>query len=192
MTNLTGSGIGPALRPLPPSGFNASWQTPTFYRSVFSLAAFGLPLRDTFMDMRGWGKGFVVLNGFNLGRFWYLGPEFSLYVPAGVLLPGDNEIIVFEADGVGAGCGQGAQGEPDGYWPPGTAGGEGGGAAAAALNAVAGSGVRARLEARRRGSASLRPPPLRTVGGCPGDLPLAPNGVPFVTLREVPVRDLPT
>ena len=69
MTNLSGAVLGPVLQPLPAAGWNASWATPTFYRATFSAAPFGPILRDTFLDMRGWGKGFVVLNGFNLGRF---------------------------------------------------------------------------------------------------------------------------
>lgn len=149
MTNVTGAALGPALQPIPQTGFNASWSTPTFYRATFSLSSYESPLRDTFLDMRGWGKGFVVLNGFNLGRYWYLGPEFSLYVPAGVLLQDMNELLVFEADGLGAGCGAGARGEEP---------------------------------------ASSR----HSLGGCPEQLPfVAGASSPYITFREVPVRDLP-
>jgi len=48
------------------------------------------------MSMRGWSRGFVWLNGFNLGRFWNIGPQFSLYVPANVLRKGNNTIVIFE------------------------------------------------------------------------------------------------
>ncbi len=30
---------------------------------------------DTFVELEGWGKGCVFLNGFNLGRFWEIGPQ---------------------------------------------------------------------------------------------------------------------
>ena len=55
---------------------------------------------DTFMYLNNFKKGFVVINGFNLGRYWEIGPQRSLYVPASVLKEGKNEIIVFEGDGL--------------------------------------------------------------------------------------------
>ena len=39
-----------------------------------------------------------MINGFNLGRFWEVGPQKTLYVPKGVLKQGENEIIIFESD----------------------------------------------------------------------------------------------
>jgi len=56
---------------------------------------------DTFLDLRGWGKGVVWVNGRNLGRFWRLGPQRTLYCPAPFLLQGRNEIVVFEIDDQG-------------------------------------------------------------------------------------------
>ena len=38
----------------------------------------------------------VWVNGFNLGRYWNLGPGNTLYVPAPVLRSGRNEIVVLE------------------------------------------------------------------------------------------------
>jgi len=54
---------------------------------------------DTFLSMEGWKKGVVFLNGFNLGRYWEIGPTKTLYVPAPLLRQGENEIIVFELEG---------------------------------------------------------------------------------------------
>ena len=54
---------------------------------------------DTFINMEGWGKGCVFLNGFNLGRFWEIGPQVSLYIPAPLLKDGENEIVIFETEG---------------------------------------------------------------------------------------------
>jgi beta-galactosidase len=54
---------------------------------------------DTFIDMTGWGKGAVFVNGFNLGRFWEVGPQYKLYVPAPLLKDGVNLIVVFETEG---------------------------------------------------------------------------------------------
>ena len=54
---------------------------------------------DTFLRLEGFTKGFVTVNGFNLGRYWDIGPTTTLYVPAPMLKNGRNEIIVFESDG---------------------------------------------------------------------------------------------
>lgn len=53
---------------------------------------------DTFIYLEGFKKGYVYLNGFNLGRYWELGPQKSLYVP-GSLLKKHNEIVVLELEG---------------------------------------------------------------------------------------------
>ena len=53
--------------------------------------------------MDGFKKGFVVVNGFNIGRFFNpVGPQKTLYIPAPVLKEGNNEIIVLESDGYDA------------------------------------------------------------------------------------------
>ena len=70
-------------------------QKPAFYRFEFLAEEKG----DTFVDMEGWGKGCVFINGFNLGRFWEIGPQKRLYLPAPLLKDGINEIIVFETEG---------------------------------------------------------------------------------------------
>lgn len=54
---------------------------------------------DTYLDMQKFGKGFVFVNGFNLGRFWEIGPMTTLYVPSQVLRPGANEVVVFTSEG---------------------------------------------------------------------------------------------
>jgi beta-galactosidase len=46
--------------------------------------------------MRGWGKGLVWVNGHNLGRYWSVGPQQSLFVPAPWLKTGSNEVIVLD------------------------------------------------------------------------------------------------
>lgn len=54
--------------------------------------------KDCFVDMKGFIKGFVVVNGFNIGRYWSRGPQRSLYLPAPILRE-DNEIIIVEQEG---------------------------------------------------------------------------------------------
>ncbi|RZC39773.1 beta-galactosidase-1-like protein 2 [Asbolus verrucosus] len=53
-------------------------------------------LQDTFVDMREWNTGIVIVNGFVLGRYMRLGPQQALYLPAPLLKRGENEIAVFE------------------------------------------------------------------------------------------------
>lgn len=85
------------LRDLSRLDFSKEWQdnAPAFYRFDFRLD----DAHDTYIDMMGYGKGAVFVNGHNLGRFWEVGPTTSLYVPHGFLKEGDNSIIVFETEG---------------------------------------------------------------------------------------------
>jgi len=59
-------------------------------------ASFARTTGDAFLDMRGWTKGAVWVNGHNLGRYWRIGPQQTLYVPGVWLKKGQNEIVVFE------------------------------------------------------------------------------------------------
>merc|ERR1712117_494156 len=43
-----------------------------------------------------WKHGAVFVNGFNIGRYYSVGPQKSLYIPGPLLKQGSNEIIVFE------------------------------------------------------------------------------------------------
>ncbi len=63
-----------------------------FFRGTFNL---GEPA-DTFIDMTNFMKGFVWVNGHNLGRYWEIGPQTRLFCPAPWLKKGANEIIVFD------------------------------------------------------------------------------------------------
>ena len=67
---------------------------PAFYRGTFVCDS----AADTFLDLRGWTKGAVWINGHNLGRYWYIGPQQTLYCPGVWLRKGRNELIVFEME----------------------------------------------------------------------------------------------
>ncbi|MBQ8554504.1 MAG: beta-galactosidase, partial [Clostridia bacterium] len=54
---------------------------------------------DTWLELPGWGKGTVMLNGFCLGRFWEIGPQKRLYIPAPLLKAGENELLIVETEG---------------------------------------------------------------------------------------------
>ena len=70
---------------------------PGFYRGTFTIDKVG----DTFVDMTGWGKGAVWVNGKSLGKFWGIGPQQTMYLPAPWLKKGENEIVVFEMEYTG-------------------------------------------------------------------------------------------
>ncbi|WP_329465737.1 glycoside hydrolase family 35 protein [Streptomyces sp. NBC_01431] len=51
------------------------------------------------LQLPGWGRGFVWVNGFCLGRYWWVGPQRVLHVPGPVLRAGVNEVWVLELEG---------------------------------------------------------------------------------------------
>jgi beta-galactosidase len=54
---------------------------------------------DTFLDLRPWSKGLVWVNGHNLGRFWNIGPQQTMYLPGPWLKPGPNEFVILDLFG---------------------------------------------------------------------------------------------
>ncbi len=65
---------------------------PVVYEGSFTLNTIG----DTFLNMENWGKGIVFVNGINLGRYWKIGPQQTLYLPGCFLKKGINKVVVFE------------------------------------------------------------------------------------------------
>ena len=63
-----------------------------FFRGAFTLDK----PADTFIDMTGYKKGVVWVNGHNLGRYWDIGPQTRLYCPAPFLKAGRNEVVVLD------------------------------------------------------------------------------------------------
>ena len=66
-----------------------------YYRGYFNLKKVG----DTFLNLENWGKGQVYVNGYAVGRHWYIGPQQTLYVPGCWLKKGKNEVIVLDVMG---------------------------------------------------------------------------------------------
>ena len=91
------------IRPLPLTDLSGlTWRPaektacPAFFRGCLRVDRVG----NTFVKLPGFTKGVVIVNGFNLGRYWNpVGPQQTLYLPGAVLKPGDNELIVFELEG---------------------------------------------------------------------------------------------
>lgn len=63
-----------------------------FFTGEFTLTETG----DTYLDMSGYSKGVVFVNGRLLGRYWNLGPQYRLYCPATWLKKGQNKIVVMD------------------------------------------------------------------------------------------------
>lgn len=69
---------------------------PCFYEATLMVDE----VADTFLKFENLTKGFIVVNGFNIGRYWNIGPQETLFIPSGLLKEGANEIIIFEQHGV--------------------------------------------------------------------------------------------
>jgi beta-galactosidase len=63
-----------------------------FATGTFELKQTG----DAFLDVSALGKGLIWINGYALGRFWNIGPQSTLYVPAPWLKQGRNDVVVFD------------------------------------------------------------------------------------------------
>ena len=63
-----------------------------FFRGTFTMET----PTDTYIDMTGYKKGVVWVNGHNLGRYWDIGPQHRLYAPATVLRAGRNDVVVLD------------------------------------------------------------------------------------------------
>lgn len=68
---------------------------PIFYHAKLTIDKIG----DTYFNCKGWHRGHILVNGYNIGRFWEVGPEFTIYVPAPVLRKGENDIVLFDQIG---------------------------------------------------------------------------------------------
>ena len=77
------------LEPIDPDGQE---NPPGNWRGTFAVGE----VADTFVDMRAFNKGIVWVNGKNLGRYWKIGPQQTLYLPGCWLKKGQNEIVVRE------------------------------------------------------------------------------------------------
>ncbi len=65
---------------------------PVLQKGSFELKTTG----DTYLDMSNFGKGIVWVNGHNLGKYWSIGPQQTLYLPVEWMHIGSNEIVVLD------------------------------------------------------------------------------------------------
>lgn len=74
---------------------------PSLYKGTFEVSS---EPKDTFLHMKSWTKGVVFINGHNLGRYWELGPQETLYLPSPWLRKGVNEVRSLEDTGFPSLC----------------------------------------------------------------------------------------
>ncbi|MCK8680512.1 glycoside hydrolase family 35 protein [Streptomyces lichenis] len=82
-------------------GGGAERGAPGLYRAAVEIGGDGVP-GDAWLELPGWVRGFVWVNGFCLGRYWEAGPQSALFVPGPVLIADRNEVWVLELEGAGA------------------------------------------------------------------------------------------
>jgi hypothetical protein len=52
--------------------------------------------KGIYVLLNNWNKGIIFINGFNLGRYWKIGPLKTIFIPHFLLYDGINELIIFE------------------------------------------------------------------------------------------------
>ncbi|CAL5869270.1 uncharacterized protein PFLUO_LOCUS3498 [Penicillium psychrofluorescens] len=70
---------------------------PVFFTGSFDVDTVG----DTYLELPGWTKGVVWVNGINLGRYWIVGPQQTLYLPGVYLRKNRNKITVLALEPTG-------------------------------------------------------------------------------------------
>lgn len=70
---------------------------PSFYRTLFNSDG----SKDYYLNTKLWSKGVAFVNNFNLGRYWSVGPQQTLYLPAAVMNSGQNKLIMLELEKAG-------------------------------------------------------------------------------------------
>lgn len=68
---------------------------PCFYQSEMTVSK----PADTYLDTRSLHKGQLWVGTHNLGRFWSVGPQYTLYVPGVWLQRGTTAVTVFDLQG---------------------------------------------------------------------------------------------
>ena len=87
---LTDGWVGSLTRALDSAG--SAGEPGAFFRGTFTIDK----PADTFIDLTGYRKAVVWVNGHNLGRYWDIGPQKRLYCPAPWLKAGVNDVIVLD------------------------------------------------------------------------------------------------
>lgn len=63
-----------------------------FFKAALHLQRVG----DCYLDLAGWNKGYLWVNGRLLGRYWHIGPQQRLFCPGAWLREGNNDVLVLD------------------------------------------------------------------------------------------------
>ncbi|RDA91812.1 hypothetical protein CP533_2831 [Ophiocordyceps camponoti-saundersi (nom. inval.)] len=91
-------------RQLSSNNYATVWENsgPIFYTGYFRVLEHATPGlgSDSFLTLNGGIKGLIWVNGINLGRYWTIGPQQSLYLPGCYLNPvgRKNDVVVLELE----------------------------------------------------------------------------------------------
>lgn len=73
---------------------------PSWYSSTFDLPALPRDVNPKLkLRLTGLSKGYLLLNGRNLGRYWQIGPQEDYKVPLAWLKETGNELVLFDEEG---------------------------------------------------------------------------------------------
>jgi beta-galactosidase len=65
---------------------------PSLSRAVFNVSSVG----DTYLNLKNYKKGYIWVNGRNLGRYWNIGPSQKVFCPGVWLKQGQNDLIILD------------------------------------------------------------------------------------------------
>lgn len=65
---------------------------PSLAKATFNVTTIG----DTYLNVKNYQKGYLWVNGRNLGRYWNVGPSFKLFCPGVWLKQGLNELYILD------------------------------------------------------------------------------------------------
>ena len=65
---------------------------PALSKAVFNVTSVG----DTYINVKNYKKGYVWVNGRNLGRYWNIGPSQKLFCPGVWLNQGANTLYILD------------------------------------------------------------------------------------------------
>ncbi len=66
--------------------------SPSLSRAIFNVSSVG----DTFINVKNYKKGYVWVNGRNLGRYWNIGPSQKIFCPGVWLKKGQNDLFILD------------------------------------------------------------------------------------------------
>ncbi|KAJ5776804.1 hypothetical protein N7520_000050 [Penicillium odoratum] len=89
-------GMAEPSRASTPTNISSS-SSPIFYTGTFDLHT----ISDTWLELPGWTKGVIWVNGNNLGRYWTIGPQQSYYLPGVWMQERDNVIQILNLEPTG-------------------------------------------------------------------------------------------